>query len=120
MTSHRVLVVEDDAEIREIVTDILREYGFDVLEASNGAEALAVLQADPLPCIILLDLMMPVMDGEAFREAQLREPRLARIPVVVISAYLDLRVDLDRLQAAGYLKKPPRIEELVSVIEQHC
>ncbi len=121
MSRHKVLVVEDDREIREALLDILEDNGCEAVGAVNGERALAYLRGtDTLPCIILLDLMMPVMDGQAFREAQLQDPRLAHIPVVVVSAYRDVASDAQRLNVATFIRKPPRIEELVSAINQHC
>ena len=121
MSRHKVMVVEDDVEIREALIEILEEHGCDVVGAANGALALAHLRStSALPCLILLDLMMPVMDGQAFREAQVQDPLLADIPVVVISAYRDVQAQAAQLNAATYIRKPPRIEELVSAIAQHC
>ncbi|NMO19529.1 response regulator [Pyxidicoccus fallax] len=115
------MVVEDDAEIREALLEILEENGCDAVGAVNGERALAYLRStDSLPCLILLDLMMPIMDGHAFREAQLQDPVLSRIPVVVVSAYRDVQTNAEKLNAATFIRKPPRIEELVSAIEQHC
>src|SRR5690349_16993945 len=87
----RVLVVDDDADIRETVSLILEDEGYEVQSAQDGAAALGVLRAGPLPDVILLDLMMPVMNGWQFREQQTRDPRLAAIPVVVLSADSSLR-----------------------------
>ncbi len=121
MRRHKVMVVEDDADVREALVEILEERGCEVVSAANGALAMAYLKnAAVLPCLILLDLMMPVMDGQAFREAQVLDPVLAGIPIVVISAYRDVQSHAERLQAASFIKKPPRIEELESAIAQHC
>ncbi|MCP3140370.1 response regulator [Pyxidicoccus xibeiensis] len=121
MRRHKVMVVEDDDEIREVLIEILEEHGCEVVGAANGALALAYLKsATVLPCLILLDLMMPVMDGQTFREAQVQDPVLANIPIIVVSAYRDVQANAEKLRAASYIKKPPRIEELVSAVEQHC
>jgi CheY-like chemotaxis protein len=121
MRRHKVMVVEDDMDIREALVEILEEQGCEVVAAENGARAMAYLKsATALPCLILLDLMMPVMDGQAFREAQVKDPALADIPIVVVSAYRDVQNHAEQLQAATYIKKPPRIEELVSAIARHC
>ena len=81
MSRHFVMVVEDDLEIREALMDSLTDSGWEAIGAPNGAAALQYLAStDRLPCLVLLDLMMPVMDGQAFREAQLRDDRLAHIP----------------------------------------
>ena len=107
--SHTVLVVEDDLDIRQALMEILDEHGFAALGARDGAEALDLLsRATELPCLILLDLMMPVMDGASFREAQRKDPRLASIPVVVLSAYRGCR------QARGSARRglgPPEAAE---------
>ena len=119
--SHAVLVVEDDADIRQALLEIITEHGFQAVGVVHGGEALEFLsRATELPCVILLDLMMPVMDGAAFRQAQIQDPRLATIPVVVLSAYRDLERQADGLGAVSVLKKPPSVRELVKVIEAHC
>jgi CheY-like chemotaxis protein len=118
---HKVLVVEDDREIRETLIEILEDNGCEVAGAVNGERALDWLRGtDSLPCIILLDLMMPVMDGQAFREAQVQDPKLAHIPVVVISAYRDVESRAEELKAAAFIKKPPKVDELFSAINQYC
>src|SRR5437762_11749160 len=82
-----VLAVEDDFDLRDALVPILEYEGHRVVSAANGQEALERLQTMPPPSLILLDLMMPVMDGEEFRARQLRDPTLASIPVVVVSAH---------------------------------
>ena len=119
--SHAVLVVEDDADIRQALVEILEDQGFRPVGIGDGAAALEYLSgASELPCLILLDLMMPVMDGAAFREAQRKDPRIASIPVVVLSAYRDLERHVDGLDPVSVLKKPPSVRELVSVLRAHC
>src|SRR5690349_23695253 len=82
-----VLVVEDDFDLRDALVPILEYEGHRVVSAANGKEALERLRTMPPPSLILLDLMMPVMDGEQFRAQQLRDPALASIPVVIVSAH---------------------------------
>jgi CheY-like chemotaxis protein len=83
----RVMVVEDDAETRELIAEVLRDDGYEVQTAANGAEALATLRADlPRPSLILLDLMMPIMSGWQFLDARLGDKALSSIPVLVLSA----------------------------------
>jgi len=119
--SHSVLVVEDDADIRQALVEILEDHGFGAVGVRHGGEALDYLtRAQVLPCVILLDLMMPVMDGASFRAAQRLDPRLCAIPVVVLSAYRDLDRQADGLDAVSVLNKPPSVRELVSVIHAHC
>jgi CheY-like chemotaxis protein len=121
MTAHRVLVVEADVEIRESVMEILEDHGYEAVGAENGLEALDRLRApERQPCLIFLDLMMPRMDGRAFRQEQLRSPELASIPVVVISAFRDVSEVVQELKAADLLKKPFKIQELMSVTRRYC
>jgi two-component system chemotaxis response regulator CheY len=119
--SHRILVVEDDADIRQALEEIIEEHGFTVVGARHGKEALDFLsRAADLPCLILLDLMMPVMDGATFREAQRRDPRIAGIPVVLLSAYCDVESHAVGLDAISVLSKPPDLRDLVRVLQTHC
>ena len=82
----RALVVEDDDDIRDVVTMLLTVLGFDVRDAGNGQDALEVLRAGWIPTLIVLDLMMPVMNGWAFRAEQRKIPGAANVPVIVLSA----------------------------------
>lgn len=113
-----ILVVDDDVDIRETLADLLREEGYRVLSACNGLDAMQLLQKCEHPSMIILDMMMPVMDGAEFREAQLDSPALADIPVVVFSAHGDVRELTDRLHPAGVLRKPLRLEELLTVTDR--
>jgi CheY-like chemotaxis protein len=110
-----LLLVEDNASTREAVKMVLEAEGYPVVAAANGAEALRLLQTEGLrPSLILLDLMMPVMDGWAFRAAQLRDRKLAEIPVVVTSAHAEVGRMADDLGAAA-LPKPIDIQALRDV-----
>jgi CheY-like chemotaxis protein len=118
---NRIVVVEDEEMIRESIIEFLADQGISAFGAVDGRDALQKLGAtNPLPCLILLDLMMPIMDGRAFREEQLHTPRLAAIPVVVFSAYQDVAKTAGELGAAGYLAKPVDLTRLLRVIRQHC
>ncbi len=111
----RVMVVEDDEGIREALCDLLATEGFDVVSAVHGADALAQLRSESKhPDIILLDLMMPVMDGWAFRAEQRKDEELAKIPVVVITA--SRQADVGALEPRALLKKPIDFDELLRVI----
>jgi two-component system, chemotaxis family, chemotaxis protein CheY len=108
----RVLLVEDDRDLRGALSDLLRLEGMEVAEAENGLVALLHLrQATPAPDLILLDLVMPIMSGWEFRDAQLREPSLAAVPVVLLSSRSG-----DGVPAAAVLVKPCRPEELLATI----
>src|SRR5205823_13422880 len=84
-----VLIVDDDPALRESLSEVLEDAEYSPLVAANGQEALAFLRQGYKPCVILLDLMMPIMDGWQFRAAQLADPDLGPIPVVVLSAVND-------------------------------
>jgi CheY-like chemotaxis protein len=115
-----VLLVEDDEDIRNSIASILEEEGFDVVGAADGGDALRYLRAAAeSPRLILLDLMMPVMDGWAFRAAQLDDERLSKIPVVILSAATDVRRHAAQLRVSEYLIKPLDVPLLLNTIERH-
>jgi CheY-like chemotaxis protein len=113
-----VMVVEDDADIRSALVTILSEEGYAVLSARHGREALEALRGGARPDVILLDLMMPVMNGADFRLAQLADPTLAHIPVVVLTADGTFREAAQTLGAAAAFSKPFELGALLSSIER--
>ena len=115
-----VMVVDDDAEIRETLVEVLEAKGFHAVAAANGAQALDVLRRGTRPALILLDLMMPVMDGPTFRAEQRGEPELAAIPVVVISAFQDVEEKAERMGATGSLRKPISFRDLIETVRRLC
>jgi CheY-like chemotaxis protein len=119
--SHRrtILVVEDDLDIREVMRMVLEASGYQVLEAGDGAEALRVAHAHR-PCVIVLDLMMPGMDGFQFRESQLQDPAIASIPVLIASGGGAVPEKASELGAAGYLVKPMDVRGLLALLEDLC
>jgi CheY-like chemotaxis protein len=118
--SHPVLVVEDDADIRDAMVGILEAKGYTVSAASHGAEALAQLQAGSAPCIILLDMMMPVMDGWTFCQETEKDPSLAAIPIVVMSAVARQDPRNAGVRAVEHLSKPINVGKLLSAVERYC
>jgi CheY-like chemotaxis protein len=116
----RLLLVEDDAEFRESLADLLRVRGYAVQAAAHGAEALALLRSGARPCLILLDLMMPVMDGWDFRRALLQDPDLAKIPVVLLSGASDVAEEARLLAVAGFLRKPCTARDVFALVERYC
>jgi len=113
-----VMVVEDDRDIRDLLCELLEVEGYSVTAAENGEEALITLRANQnaLPSLILLDLMMPVMDGFHFRQEQLRDPVLSRIPVMVMTAgHRDDKV-ITQLAPRAFIRKPLDVEEVLKLV----
>ena len=116
-----ILVVDDDVGIRHLLTVFLTHKGYSAVGVANGAEALHYLQHNPVrPELILLDLMMPVMDGVVFRRHQQQTPEFAAIPVVVLSATAEMQEHALKLRAAAYLPKPIDLDTLLALVEQYC
>jgi CheY-like chemotaxis protein len=113
-----ILVVDDDAELREMLSLTLRREGFSVRCATNGAEAIAALENSPACLLILLDLRMPVMDGWQFLARRAQEPRLGRVPVVVVSAEAVQDTLADGVDAC--LPKPVDLHELLRTVRRVC
>lgn len=113
-----VLIVEDDADLREMMAQLLVLEGFRAHSVANGREALEYLKRGNCPNLILLDLMMPVMDGWEFRREQQRDPLLSNVPVIVLSA-LDPARAAD-IGAVEFLKKPLDFDRLIDLVRHHC
>jgi CheY-like chemotaxis protein len=118
MDAGEILIIEDEQDARELLGEILRFRGFQVTEATNGAEAWKYLQGSGRPGLIILDLMMPSMDGREFRALQLGDPGLASIPVVVMSA-VDPSAPAD-LGAAAVIQKPLDVLALLELVRSNC
>jgi two-component system, chemotaxis family, chemotaxis protein CheY len=117
----RLLLVEDDPDIRETLAEVFAEEGYEVSVAANGREALDQLRRrPPLPEIILLDLMMPLMDGWQFHTEQQKVSELAAIPVIVLSADGSAGDKARRIHAAGSLRKPLDVAVLLDMVERIC
>ncbi len=113
-----ILVVEDDHEIRRSLKQILESEGYEVVARANGQEALDYLAGcAQLPCLILLDLMMPVVNGWEFREMQKQDERLRDVPVVAISATAQI---ISRFDAADFLYKPIQLDVLLMLVQRYC
>lgn len=112
--SHRcsVLVVDDDADVRELLRVALQAEGYDVAAVDNGREALNHLRSHADTCIILLDLMLPIMDGAHFRTAQLHDRSLAWIPVILMSGAPDTDRRARELGARRLVRKPLDLDEV--------
>jgi CheY-like chemotaxis protein len=119
MQGRSILIVEDDADSRAMLAAMLTLHGYSATLAANGAEGLQHARHSP-PCLILLDLMMPVMDGRSFRAEQLADPALASIPVMVISGRHNARSMATELGAIGVIAKPILMDTLLAVVRKHC
>lgn len=115
-----VLIVEDDADLREMMAQLLTLEGYRAETVSNGREALKFLHEGPPPDLILLDLMMPVMDGWEFRKVQQGEPALAKVPVVVLTALDQAQARAEGLNGVDFLKKPLDFDRLLEIVRHHC
>lgn len=117
---HAILIVEDDDDLRSLLGEVLELAGYAVEVAEDGAVALAVLRkAEPLPCLILLDLRMPNLDGYGFRAEQLADPGLASIPVVLCSSEPDLSEHGRALGSVAELRKPFEVSAILSLVGAH-
>jgi len=112
----KVLVVEDDKEIRNLIVELLEDQSYVARPAMNGQVALEILARDPAFDLILLDLMMPVLDGFAFRTEQLSDIRFAKIPVIIMSADGHIAQKLERAQARKFVKKPIDMDHFLATI----
>lgn len=113
-TGRNILLVEDDEIVRRAIQMVLEWEGFHVQCAGNGQVALDSLRAGYRPCLILLDVLMPILDGEQFRQEQLRDPRFASIPVIVVSA----AHFAESVNADNHIRKPFQVQELLDAIHE--
>jgi CheY-like chemotaxis protein len=116
----RVLVVEDDTDVREALLMLLEQEGISALGAANGLDAIDRIEAGLRPRLILLDLMMPVMDGEHFLRLRLNDARLRAIPVVVVSAVQKMRVDPAELNVDAIIRKPVDPARIIATVRQYA
>jgi CheY-like chemotaxis protein len=114
-----VLVVDDDPGIQMSLEDVLVDCGYSVAVAENGRDALDYLRRSPAPDVVLLDLMMPVLDGWGFRVAQREDPALRDIPVIVMSAGAHAAA-VEELGAAAFIRKPFSLDDLLALIAHHA
>ncbi len=114
-----IIIVEDDSDVREALEEVLIEEGYPTQGFGSGQEALETMNAmEQAPKLILLDLMMPKMNGWQFREAQKRYAKVRSIPTVILSADANVSQNLQALGAAGYLRKPIHIQTLLELVER--
>lgn len=116
---HTILLIEDDPQLRDSVQAVLEVEGYQVVTAEHGLEGLQRLDADGHPCLIVLDLMMPVMNGWEFLETMQQRHAVPQPPVVVVSAAAQLDDVQQRFQCQ-VLRKPFDVDHLLAMAEQHC
>jgi CheY-like chemotaxis protein len=123
--ARNVLIVEDDADTREMLATLLSTRGFHAVSAEDGLEALHLLRtvrrrAPDVPCLVLLDLKMPRLGGHEFRRAQLGDPTVASVPVAVMSGATDLEQRAQALGAVATLAKPIDFDRLLDIVNRYC
>jgi two-component system, chemotaxis family, chemotaxis protein CheY len=112
-----VLIIDDDQDLRDSIGDLLRQRGYTVQTAEDGQTALATMARNRTPCVVLLDLVMPGMDGWTFLTVVQADPQTSRIPIVIASAHAATHAPAG---TAGILRKPFDIDELFAVVARHC
>jgi CheY-like chemotaxis protein len=122
MPGGTILVVDDDADVRETLAETLAFEGYTTEQAANGQEALDYLRNNPAPCLVLLDLMMPVMNGYDFLNAIRSEPALSSVSVFIVSAAAREQVEAAAKSSAavGVLTKPVQLAALLGAVEKFC
>jgi len=110
-----VLIVDDDADIRASLQDFFEDQGFEVATAADGLQALDLLEEEKLPCVVVLDLLMPQLDGNEVYDRMQKDPRLANVPVIVSTS------DPSRAPSGALImRKPVNLDRLLRVVRQHC
>lgn len=118
MSLPTVFIIEDDIDTRDMLAKFLELEGYNVEIAANGRQALDRFSGGASACVIVLDLMMPVMDGWEFRQHQIEDARLKKIPTIVVSAAG--RDRLSQISADAYLSKPVDMDDLLQHVSQFC
>ena len=118
--NHTVLIVDDDFDLRETLSDVLQDEGYTVVTAEDGLAAMEYLRSHAAPCMILLDWMMPRCNGAEFAQRQRAVPELSTIPVVLLTADERREEKLALTGARQYLSKPVSRAVLCSVVREIC
>jgi CheY-like chemotaxis protein len=125
ITPGNILIVEDDPDVRDMLSTLLSLEGFHAVAAEDGLEGLHLLRAvrhrsANIPCLVLLDLKMPRLSGHEFRRAQLGDPSVADVPVVVMSGAVDLEQRAKAIGAVATVTKPIDVDSLLNVVRKYC
>lgn len=113
-----ILVVDDEPSLIEVISSVLEDQGYSVTTAADGREALRALHDGLRPCLAILDLMMPAMSGWELRAAMLADPKLADIPVAIVSAFAG--GEMSTLQPSAVLQKPFELSQIVELADRYC
>ena len=116
----RVLVIDDDEGVRTVMRKQLQHSGFDVVTAASGFDGLTMMRQDPGIRLVLLDMIMPVLDGWGVRQKQMEDPLLSDVPVIILTGAPLPSLVHDQLRAADYLLKPVGRDHLISVVSNYC
>ena len=114
-----ILVVDDEPAVATYISDILEDNGYSVEQAANGQEALNRLKREDLPCLILLDVLMPLMDGWRFRDQLIQDPLLSKIPIVIVSVSHQAQSRAVQL-GIEFLLKPFAEPDLLAKARLYC
>ena len=117
-TDEHILVVDDDPALQDALKDALEDAGFSVSLAGNGIEAISALRQGLRPVAVLLDYMMPMMDGSSFAAEVAKDPSLRALPIILLTADARAKEKAEKLGLKSYLRKPVKIDQLLSVITQ--
>lgn len=119
--SKKILVIEDDISIRELLVELLQGEGYTVVSAFNGIEGLNCLETKKIePNLILIDLMMPGMDGFKFRKEQLKNEVWSKIPTIVMSAESNAKEKMKDMNITAFLSKPVELDTILKTVARHC
>jgi CheY-like chemotaxis protein len=113
-----ILVVDDDEDVRTMLCIVLSAEGYRVTGAADGLEALALIRRDGPPALVLVDLMMPRMNGEDLIKTMTQDPMLARVPVAIISGQMTTRTPAQAPAVIARLVKPVEIDELLTLVQR--
>lgn len=117
---NRVLVIDDDAAVRQTFRRLIDHAGFDVVVAGDGAEGLQMLRDDPTIGLVLLDYDMPGLNGAGVRAVQRADPQLWSVPTVIVSGTQESEALRDELQPTEYLRKPVSRKRLIATVARYC
>jgi CheY-like chemotaxis protein len=112
-----VLIVEDDLNIRELFTELFESEGYQVVTAVNGLEGLDKIRSKPTPNVVVLDMIMPIMNGQGFLSHVMADPKISNIPVVLVSATAG---EYDTVGAVAFMKKPVDLDGLLNLVAKYA